>query len=96
MVNGASVLQGYYRAQEKGIRTSIYRIHDKLTGLYNRAFFEEEVKRLDNSRQYPHSFIIADINGLKFTNDAFGHEIGDNILKEFTDTLRTCLRKDDI
>ena len=70
--------------------------HDKLTGLYNRAFFEEEVKRLDNSRQYPISFIIADINGLKFTNDAFGHEIGDNILKEFTDTLRTCLRKDDI
>ena len=70
--------------------------HDKLTGLYNRAFFEIEIKRLDVPRQYPISFIMADINGLKFANDAFGHEHGDELLKEFAGVLKSCLRKDDI
>jgi diguanylate cyclase (GGDEF)-like protein/PAS domain S-box-containing protein len=70
--------------------------HDKLTGLYNRAFFEEEIKRLDKPRQQPLSVIMADINGLKFANDAFGHEFGDSLLRNFAATLNLCLRKEDI
>lgn len=70
--------------------------HDKLTGLYNRFFFEEEVKRLDNPRHFPISFIIADVNGLKFANDAFGHQFGDSILQKIAVSIRACLRKDEI
>ena len=47
--------------------------HDQLTGLYNRRFFEEELKRLDTKRQFPLSFIMGDLNGLKIINDVFGH-----------------------
>ncbi len=54
---------------------------DVLTGLYNRAFLEEEIKRIDNNRyKLPISVLIADINGLKLVNDAFGHQVGDKML----------------
>lgn len=70
--------------------------HDKLTGLYNRSFFEEELKRLDNDRNLPLSIIMGDINGLKITNDAFGHLKGDKLLKNIANILSNSLRKGDI
>ena len=70
--------------------------HDKLTGLYNRAFFEEELKRLDTERQLPLSIIIGDLNGLKLTNDVFGHQEGDKLLIKIADILRSSCRKSDI
>ena len=70
--------------------------HDHLTGLYNRYFFEEELTRLDSKRLYPISFILADINGLKFINDALGHKKGDNILIQAAKIFKECFRKEDI
>lgn len=70
--------------------------HDKLTGLYNRAFFEEELMRLDTDRQLPISIIIGDVNGLKLTNDAFGHLAGDELLKLVGDVLKKVSRREDI
>jgi diguanylate cyclase (GGDEF)-like protein/PAS domain S-box-containing protein len=70
--------------------------HDHLTGLYNRRFFEEEIKRLDTGRQFPISFIMGDLNGLKITNDVFGHTQGDNLLKEAAKILEKACRSDDI
>lgn len=70
--------------------------HDSLTGLYNRAYFEEELKRLDSKRQLPLSLIMADINGLKLVNDAFGHKEGDLLLYKCAKILRACARKEDI
>jgi len=70
--------------------------HDILTGLYNRAYFEEELKRLDTSRQLPLSMLIGDINGLKLINDAFGYKEGDLILKGMADILKKSCRADDI
>jgi len=55
--------------------------HDTLTGLYNRAYFEEEIARLDGGRQYPVSIISCDLDGLKQINDQFGHSAGDGALK---------------
>ncbi len=70
--------------------------HDSLTGLYNRAFFEEELKRLDTKRQLPLSIIIADVNGLKLINDTFGHQEGDKILTRITKRIQESCRKEDI
>ena len=70
--------------------------HDKLTGMYNRAYFEEELKRLDTKRQLPLSFIIGDVNGLKLVNDAFSPKEGDRILKKTANILKSCCRKEDI
>jgi len=70
--------------------------HDHLTGLYNRRFFEEEIERLDTERQLPLSFIMGDLNGLKIINDAFGHEQGDNLIREASAILKKVCRADDI
>ena len=54
--------------------------HDELTGLYNRLYMVEHLKQLQEENTLPFSIIFADLNGLKVTNDAFGHEIGDQML----------------
>lgn len=55
-------------------------LRDSLTGLYNRAFFEQELPRLDRPQYWPLSVLIGDLNGLKLTNDIFGHSKGDELL----------------
>ncbi len=70
--------------------------HDQLTGLYNRRYYETELKRLDTSRNLPMSIIMADVNGLKLVNDAFGHQEGDNLLIIVSDILKKVCRGDDI
>jgi diguanylate cyclase (GGDEF)-like protein/PAS domain S-box-containing protein len=70
--------------------------HDKLTGLYNRAYFEEELKRLETERQLPLSVIMGDVNGLKLVNDAFGHHVGDRLLIKIAHMLKQAFRKEDI
>lgn len=69
---------------------------DKVTGLYNRAFFEEELHRLDTPRNLPLSIIVGDVNGLKLINDVFGHQEGDLYLKKAAGVLHDCCRKGDI
>jgi PAS domain S-box/diguanylate cyclase (GGDEF) domain len=70
--------------------------HDKLTGLYNRAFFEEELKRIDTERQLPISLIMGDLNGLKLINDSMGHHAGDKLLIKAGEVLRKSCRREDI
>jgi len=70
--------------------------HDVLTGIYNRRFYEEEVRRLDTERNLPISIIIGDVNGLKLINDAFGHMKGDELLVKAAGAIRAACRKDDI
>lgn len=70
--------------------------HDQLTGLYNRRFFEEELKRLDIQRNLPITIVMADVNGLKLTNDAFGHTIGDELLNKVAEVIKSACRADDI
>ncbi|MDI6753468.1 MAG: PAS domain S-box protein [Thermodesulfobacteriota bacterium] len=70
--------------------------HDKLTGLYNRVYFEEELKRLDTERQLPISLIMGDVNGLKLVNDGFGHQEGDKLLTRIAVILKESCRKEDV
>jgi diguanylate cyclase (GGDEF)-like protein/PAS domain S-box-containing protein len=70
--------------------------HDYLTGLYNRAFYEAEMRRLDQERYYPLSIIIGDINGLKMINDSLGHDEGDKLLVSMAEILKKCCRAGDI
>ncbi len=70
--------------------------HDSLTGLYNSAFFEEEMRRLDTPRQLPVSLVMADVDNLKLVNDAFGHIEGDRLILEAGRILQSCCRQEDI
>jgi diguanylate cyclase (GGDEF)-like protein len=70
--------------------------HDVLTGLYNRAFFDEELERLAQSRMFPMSVVMADVNGLKTVNDTQGHEAGDNLLRMAARIILGAFRDEDI
>lgn len=70
--------------------------HDQLTGLYNRDYFMEELKRLNTRRQLPLTLIMGDINNLKLVNDAFGHARGDCLIKKIGKFLKNNLRDEDI
>ena len=70
--------------------------HDQLTGLYNRRFYEEELKRLDTERNLPLTIIMGDVNGLKMVNDSFGHSAGDQLLVAVARAIKDACRADDI
>lgn len=70
--------------------------NDMMTGLKNRNFLEIELKRLTEKTNLPLSIMMADMNGLKLVNDAFGHEKGDEFLKDSANLLKRIFRKNDI
>ena len=70
--------------------------HDALTGLFNRAYFDAEMVRMANSRQYPLGMVVADVDGLKNINDNFGHAEGDQIIKRAAMALKNSFRGEDV
>lgn len=70
--------------------------HDALTGIYNRRYFEEQLKTLDTAENLPLSIVMGDLNGLKVTNDAFGHSQGDRLLKKAAESMQEACRASDI
>jgi diguanylate cyclase (GGDEF)-like protein len=61
--------------------------HDVLTRLHNRAFYNEELNRLERSTLRPVSAIMIDLNGLKQANDTLGHDAGDSLLRRLGEVL---------
>ena len=70
--------------------------HDSLTGVNNRAYFENELRRLRLGRRYPVSLIVLDVDGLKAINDRHGHPVGDEILRQTAQILQRACRSDDV
>lgn len=80
-------------AQKKAEEDLIYEsTHDKLTDLYNRAYYEAEIERIHKSRNFPVAFFIIDLNGLKQVNDNLGHVAGDNLIKSAGKILKNSAR----
>ena len=71
-------------------------LHDQLTGIYNRTYFEADLIRLSISREYPIAIIAADLDGLKLVNDTMGHNTGDKLLQSCAAVLKESLRQSDI
>lgn len=71
-------------------------LHDGLTGLYNRHYFEEELNRLESGGSDPVGLILCDLDGLKMTNDYLGHQAGDDLLKKAAGIIKDCFRDCDI
>jgi diguanylate cyclase (GGDEF)-like protein len=62
---------------------------DLYTGLYNRTFFDEELARLEHSRRFPISIIVADVRGLR-------PESRDHVMQEIARALDVAFRGDDV
>jgi len=96
MKNQVEIAINNHRMYEKIIYLSR---HDKLTDLYNRAYFEELFHRclkeyVENKKEF---FIVAfDLNGLKPVNDIYGHFVGDEFIKMFTKNINNVVEPEDI
>jgi len=72
--------------------------HDTLTGIYNRAYFKDELARkIKSAKRYNHQFgfIMLDIDHFKSVNDTYGHQVGDEVLKTMSNSIETHIREDD-
>ena len=71
--------------------------YDEITNVANRNYFNEVVaKLLAIPESYPVCYLMADINGLKLTNDVFGHAKGDELIIKISSVLSSCCRSNDI
>ena len=72
---------------------------DSLTGLHNRRALTEQLTRAGaraRRHEEPLSVLMIDLDRFKQTNDAFGHEAGDQVLCTIADCMRDVLRVEDI
>ncbi|MHC1683170.1 MAG: FIST N-terminal domain-containing protein [Clostridiaceae bacterium] len=73
--------------------------YDGLTGLFNRHYFRKKLARIINKAQGTHENVIIcllDLNNLKSTNDAYGHEAGDALIKDFSTIFKAGIGYEDI
>ncbi len=84
---------------EKAQRFQLLAITDPLTGLLNRRYLEERFSQeIERSKRYqfPLSFVMIDIDSFKSFNDTFGHQAGDEVLRETAHCIRRSLRNFDV
>lgn len=67
--------------------------HDVLTKLYNRAFYVDELNRIERKGIRPVTIVMADLNGLKAANDQWGHAVGDALLRRVGEVLSKAVDK---
>ncbi|MFW6022673.1 MAG: HD domain-containing phosphohydrolase [Halanaerobiaceae bacterium] len=70
--------------------------NDRLTGLYNRLYFNLVLNNYDLDGTLPNTIIVGDVNGLKITNDVFGHHAGDELLISISNILTGCTDAEDM
>lgn len=81
----------YYQAMQLAMQ-------DSLTGLGNRRYFDEQLKRAMHHANRHHTrvgLVLGDLNKFKAVNDTFGHSVGDQVLVHFSDALRASIRDSD-
>lgn len=71
-------------------------VNDPMTGLYNRAYFDTELERLERGRRFPVSLVIASLDNLQQVNDLEGRETGDLLLMKTARLLRAGFRAEDL
>lgn len=73
----------------KGYQDKLY--IDPVTGVYNRRYFEDEIRNMQNSA----GVAMIDLDDFKLYNDIYGHDMGDQVLCIVADVIKDCIRKTD-
>ncbi|MDA8337265.1 MAG: PAS domain S-box protein [Peptococcaceae bacterium] len=76
------------KQMEEQVKNAV--LYDRMTGHYNRVYFEEEMRRLAKARPLPVSVVVCDVDGLKLVNDTMGYDAGDRLIKVAGDLVSAC------
>ncbi|ADQ14006.1 sensor domain-containing diguanylate cyclase/phosphohydrolase [Halanaerobium hydrogeniformans] len=97
---GSTVIEGFIsditERKKRQEKIAYLSLHDDLTGLYNRSYLEDMMKRIDTKRNLPISIIMVDINNFKIINDTYSHSKGDELLKKTAELLNDLCRQEDV
>lgn len=102
LLNAIGLIKLFFKKQKdetgRGVAHITYLTsHDALTGLYNKTYFDKKIQELDKDNDcLPISLLVGDMNGLKFINDVFGHQEGDEWLKRMAHIIQQSCRYGDI
>lgn len=96
IIGGVAIVEDITERKLSEKKLRFLSFHDALTGIYNRAYFEQEMKRLEAGRNFTAGIIVCDVDGLKLVNDTLGHEKGDTLLVAAAAVLRNSFRESDV
>jgi len=96
VIGGVVTFMDITDRKEKEEKINYLSYYDFLTGFYNRRWFEENKGNINKEENLPLAIIFADINGLKLTNDVFGHDAGDNLIRKSAEIIKKSTRANDM
>lgn len=96
IIGGYAIYTDITDRKEKEAHLTYVSTHDDLTKVYNRPYFEQKLKSLNQNQLLPIGLMMVDVNGLKVINDAFGHGAGDAVLCEVAKRIIKCSNEKDI
>lgn len=91
-----SVGQDVSERRQREQQLAYLTVHDPMTGLYNRAYFDTELERLAKGRKFPVSIVIASLENLHRLNEQQGRDAGDLLLMKTARLLKEAFRAEDL
>lgn len=94
-----SLAKSYHKNSVNAFRMENLAMYDQLTGLLNRRSFENLAKPKIERAAYSNqnwSLVLIDVDHFKSINDTYGHDIGDKVLQQISDTIKTSFRSSDL
>lgn len=87
------------RIEQQNMELAHLSITDALTGVLNRLGIQQRMQELSSAAQrfrHPLAVLLLDLDHFKAVNDRYGHPVGDEVLKQFAEILRTNIRASDV
>ena len=91
-----SIIIDINESKQQQLKIQYINDHDYLTGVYNRSYYERAKEQLEKEYAFPVSIIMADIDGLRLINNAFGLATGDVLISETARIIQSCCGENDI
>lgn len=96
MIGAVETMRDVTELKKSQAQNQFLSTHDPVTGLFNRAYFDTEVARLEKSRRFPVSVLYCDLRSLKKFNDQRKYPVDDQKIREAARILRACFRQEDM
>ncbi|RLA75922.1 MAG: hypothetical protein DRG78_20050 [Epsilonproteobacteria bacterium] len=94
----AQLIRSKTKLANSNVKLKDIALYDPLTGLRNRFYLERDIENVilhHKEHNAPYATLMFDIDWFKEVNDTYGHDIGDEVLKELSQILQSSVREED-